>query len=192
MSRRTTQKIEILVGMIGSGKSTYARRRAAQGAIVICHDDLTEAFHREYTYKPELRDFYRSCEELIAVEALEEGLDVIIDRTHLTRESRNRWLVRAALQAVPITAVLFPIETPEIHALRRFRADPRGRTAEEWLMVARHHAEQAAAEPFNAKKEGFASVFMIGGFGGKDQAEDDQEIVEQAVSGAEAPFRPRE
>jgi hypothetical protein len=49
---------------------------------------------------------------------------------------------------VSIIAIVFPIESPDIHARRRFETDPRGRSFETWLGVARHHAEQEKDEHF--------------------------------------------
>src|SRR4051794_6882508 len=84
--------IEVLVGMIGSGKSTYARSRADAGALVICHDDLTEMLHARYRYEQGLQALYRGMEGSLAGAALAAGRDAVIDRTHLTRESRARWV----------------------------------------------------------------------------------------------------
>ena len=155
--------LEILVGMIASGKSQYARTRADEGAMVVCHDDLTQMIHARYRYDPALRNLYRRMEESLAGDALADGRDVVIDRTHLTRESRQRWLDFAWTMGarpypidVTIVAVRFPIETPEIHARRRM-ADSRGRPYEEWLRVAQHHATQAETEPLRLD-EGFAIV----------------------------------
>lgn len=158
--------LEILVGMVGSGKSTYARSRARQGALVICHDDLTEMLHAEYRYEPELKAVYRKMEEQLAFTALKAGKDVIIDRTHLTRESRQRWVgfrdgCRANDRDFPevlLVAVVFPLEPPEVHAERRFASDARGRSFDEWLFVARHHHEQATAEPISFQEVGFDCV----------------------------------
>jgi predicted kinase len=85
-------RLEVLVGMIASGKSTYARRRADEGALVVSHDDLTAMLHARYRYEQGLREPYRRIEESIAWRGLDAGRDVVIDRTHLTRESRERWL----------------------------------------------------------------------------------------------------
>lgn len=153
-------KIEILIGMIGSGKSTYARRRAAEGALVVCHDDLTAMLHARYRYEPGLRDCYRRMEEWLVLTALDYGRDVVVDRTHLARESRARWVEFARWFRPPrwrdvrIEAVLFPIEAPEVHARRRYLHDPRGRSLDEWLAVARYHHEQAFANPLSGE-EGF-------------------------------------
>lgn len=154
-------RLEVLVGMIASGKSTYARRRADEGAMVVCHDDLTEMLHARYRYEPENREFYRRIEEAVAYQALLDGKDVVIDRTHLTRESRRRWIewigCRVAIRDVSIVAVTFPIEPAYSHAMRRYNHDPRGRRFDEWLRVALHHEEQAMAEPLSAD-EGFAEI----------------------------------
>lgn len=152
--------IELLVGMIGSGKSTYARRRGDEGALVVCHDDLTAMLHARYRYEPGLRDVYRQMEDALVERAAVWGRDAVIDRTHLSRESRQRWLAVAALLRVPIVAVAFPVLDPEIHARRRFAADSRGRSLEDWLRVARHHAEQAEAEPLSAD-EGFDRIVIV-------------------------------
>jgi hypothetical protein len=167
-------RLEVLVGMVGSGKSQYARKRAKQGSLCIAHDNLTAMLHCEYRYEQGLRDCYRGMEESIAWAALNAGRDVIIDRTNLTAESRRRWLrwAREVYDSLNtfngkgpttlVVAVAFPVEAPEVHARRRFEADPRGRSYEEWLSVARHHWAQAQAEPLS-EGEGFAEIIRMGG-----------------------------
>jgi hypothetical protein len=160
--------IEVLCGMIGSGKSTYARRRAGEGALVVCHDDLTAMLHAAYRYEPGLRECYRRMEESLAWAALSAGRDVVVDRTHLTAESRRRWLSWASRYdsmntfdgrgpVTGVVAVAFPVETPGVHARRRFEADPRGRSHEEWYAVAQHHYAQWLAEPLSPD-DGFAEI----------------------------------
>ncbi len=157
--------LEILVGPIASGKSTYARSRADSGALVIAHDDLTAMLHARCRYEQGLRETYRRMEELLATEAIISGRDVIIDRTNLTRESRARWIAFRRNAMLPpdswrtlwIIAVAFPILDPSTHARRRFESDPRGRSHEDWYAVAQHHYAQALAEPLSAD-EGFGEI----------------------------------
>jgi predicted kinase len=151
--------VSVLVGMIGSGKSTFARKRAEAGALVVCHDSLTKMLHAEYRYEEDLRDLYRQMEEALVRLALASGKDVVIDRTHLTRESRARWVGFARSVGVKVYAVKFPIEVPRAHALRRSRHDGRGRSLEQWVKVAEHHFAQAEAEPLS-KSEGFDEVIF--------------------------------
>lgn len=161
--------IELLVGMIGSGKSTYARRRAKEGALVVSHDGLTAMLHAEYRYEQGLRACYRKMEEAIAVEAIIAGRDVVIDRTHLAKESRSRWVAfknNAMLPAdswrdLRIIAVVFPTWPAHVHATRRHHHDARGRSFQEWHQVAVHHAEQARTEPLDWQDEGFDGLREI-------------------------------
>jgi predicted kinase len=152
-------RLELLIGMIASGKSTYALKRAEEGALVVSHDALTAMLHAEYRYESGLRDAYRRMEEEIAHIAIVHEKDVVIDRTHLTRASRERWVEFANrfLPTVPVIAVAFPIEPAHIHATRRFAHDARGRTFLDWHGVALHHAVQAQAEPLS-DDEGFAEI----------------------------------
>lgn len=158
-------RIEVLVGMIGSGKSTYARERADAGAIVVSHDALTSMLHARYRYEAELRRAYRRMEESIALVASSADRDVVVDRTHLTRESRRRWVEFGYSIGTPVVAVAFPVMHPRVHAERRFNDDPRGRTLAEWSKVALHHGLQATAEPLDGPLEGFAAVEYRRGVG---------------------------
>lgn len=114
-----------------------------------------------------LRDCYRQCEDSIAFHALSWGRDVVVDRTNLTREARRRWIDFARIMSghlrrdVILIAVAFPIATPGVHALRRFEADPRGRSYDEWSRVAEHHHAQDLAEPLSAD-EGFGEIVRMG------------------------------
>jgi hypothetical protein len=158
-------KLEVLIGMIGSGKSTYARSRAAEGAMIVCHDDLTEMLHGQYRYEPGLKPVYRNMMIDLAWHALMEGRDVVVDRTHLTRESRALWVEtvgswngRHIRPRADLIAVTFPVENPLTHAGRRYYSDPRGRTLDTWREVAEHHYRQWLAEPLNWPAEGFDGV----------------------------------
>lgn len=159
-------KLEVLIGMIASGKSTYARKRAQEGALVVCHDDLAAMLHAEYRYEQELRSVYRHMEEALVFEAIGAIRDTVVDRTHLTRESRQRWFDWRRNESLTfrsvLVAVTFPIHAPSIHAERRMATDARGRPYSEWLMVAEHHYAQAQAEPLDWHAEGFDGLIEIG------------------------------
>lgn len=152
--------IDLLVGMIGSGKSGYARIRADVGAACVSHDVLTEMLHVAYRYEHGLRDMYREMEERIVAVAHEWGQDVVIDRTHLTVESRARWVEFARRRDMQIRAVVFPVYGAEVHATRRYEADPRGRSYNEWLRVAKHHLDQIASEPIS-HEENFDQIVHV-------------------------------
>jgi predicted kinase len=153
------ETLYLLCGMIASGKSSFARARADEGALVVCHDDLTAMLHASYRYEQPLRACYRAGEEALAGIIIASGRRVVIDRTHLTRESRERWVRWFRTFGAPgqIVAVTFPMLTPREHAMRRVKADPRCRSFETWLAVAELHAREA--EPIRWD-EGFDNVIL--------------------------------
>jgi predicted kinase len=154
-------KLYLLIGMIASGKSTYARRRADEGALVISHDDLVQMLHARYRYEPALKPAYRAMMRELAREGIAAGRDVVIDRTHLGRDSRAFWVRSAGRWATEIVAVVFPVEAPCYHADRRFAHDARGRSYEDWLKAACYHAAQAEAEPLDWRSEGFSACIEV-------------------------------
>jgi predicted kinase len=150
--------IEVLVGMIASGKSTYARKRADTGAIVVCHDDLTEMVHACYRYDQALHETYHRMEESLVRHALDAGRDVVIDRTHLTLKSRARWVKFAAYHHSFVSAIVFPKESLTTHASRRYKSDSRGKSSAFWHGVARSHAGKF--QPVG-ESEGFSRIIYL-------------------------------
>lgn len=149
--------IELLVGTIGSGKSTYARKQADNGAVIICRDEILQMVHGRYRQENLLGCMYRRIEEDIAKIAFDMGKPVVIDRTNLTREHRTKWIDFGIEHRKPVIAVVFPVEKPEIHARRRFEADPRGKSLFGWEQVAIGQVDQAKWQPVRLA-EGFKKI----------------------------------
>jgi predicted kinase len=135
-------KIEVLVGTICSGKSTWCKTLAQEGWIVINDDAIVNAVHaNNYTlYKKELKPLYKSIEDHIFHTAIAMGKNVVIDRgLNNSIHSRKRWLALAKTLDTPIGAVVFPVWKPEEHARRRIACDGRGHDFAYWLKVAERH-----------------------------------------------------
>jgi predicted kinase len=134
--------VEVLVGMICSGKSTWCKNLAKEGWIVINDDSVVNAVHaNEYTlYKESLKPLYKSIESHIFHTAIAMGYNVVIDRgLSNTIHNRRRWIALAKTLDVSIGAMKFPLWTPEEHARRRTDCDSRGYSYEYWLKVAKRH-----------------------------------------------------
>jgi predicted kinase len=135
-------QVEILVGMIASGKSTYARARAAQGAIIINDDDLVMAVHggNYLLYDKALKPLYKTLETTLFGLAVAAGRDVVVDRgVNISRAGRARWVAMAKSYDIPCRAVVFPHDGAYVHAERRYKNDARGYTLEDWVKVAQSH-----------------------------------------------------
>lgn len=150
--------MEVLVGTIASGKSTYAQARAAQGSIIVNDDAIVNAVHADqYTlYQESLKPLYKGVELFIVNTALAIGKDVLVDKgLSLSRASRQRWISIGRSLDVPVKCILFPPSWAEVHARRRVEADSRGHDYDYWLRVATHHL--SVYEP-PSTEEGFDSI----------------------------------
>jgi len=112
--------IEILIGTIASGKSSYCNKRAEQGAIIINDDAYS------------ISDIQS---------AIKLGKDVVIDKAlSLTSKSRKRWIGVANSFDVPVQATVFKFALPYEHARRRYNSDNRGLDFVHWWNVALQHS----------------------------------------------------
>jgi predicted kinase len=149
-------KVEVLAGMISSGKSTYAAQRAEDGAIVINGDAIVLAVHGgDYSlYDDSIKSLYKTVGLAIFSHAAALGRDVVVDQTCLTRKTRATWVNLARQFGLDSVVVEFEQFEPDIHARRRMSADSRGYTYEQWKSVAQRHHEEY--EPV-LKNEGYDS-----------------------------------
>ncbi len=89
-----TQRLILLVGFVGSGKTTYARelwKTAPHRLVRVSMDDLIQMLSF-YDYQRHLVDLYRRQERSTVIHALARGLDVVVDRTNLDRKTRQVFL----------------------------------------------------------------------------------------------------
>lgn len=111
----------VLVGVPGSGKSTWANNQEwANDCAVIGTDQYVEAYARSVnkTYSEVFEEVMPKAVELMAndvVEAREAGRDIIWDQTSTTVASRRKKFVM--LPSYRKIAVVF--ETPEVGELER-------------------------------------------------------------------------
>ncbi len=154
-----TPEVHVLVGMISSGKSTYALNAARAGFVVVNDDSICESIHGgDYSlYDKACKTIYKSIGISILTHAIALGKSVVIDTGSRNRTTRARWVSLAKALDVPVYAIEFPIEHPTIHARRRADSDGRGFGYEKWLEVAHRHWEELDFEPID-HREGFTDI----------------------------------
>lgn len=138
-------RLEILFGPIASGKSTYSAKRANDGALIANDDAVVLAIHGgQYSaYEKELKGLYKGVRSQIIHTAAAIGRDVVVDSTGLTRERREHLRTLATSLDMSPGLVLFRKGRFQGAAdgRRRFKADPRGISKEEWIKIGEHHAK---------------------------------------------------
>ncbi len=154
------KRLDILIGMIGSGKSTFCKEQANMGAIILNDDSIVTSLHGGiYTkYNESLKPLYRTIEDNAIIMSLALDKRVVIDRTNLDAATRMRYILMAKSFNAPVYAYLFKIETPEIHAERRFISDSRGVTKERWLEIATIHLSKYTPPSI---AEGFKEIVYL-------------------------------
>ena len=153
-------KIEMLVGPIASGKSTYCLQRGKEGAIVINDDSLLTSIHGgNYMYQKDLITLYKHLEMMILHSAVSMGRDVVIDKTNLTKARRIRYVGIAKSLEIPIFALVFKDYGVHVHVSRRMAHDTRGYPREKWVYVYQEHAKNF--EPVSTD-EGFHEIIYKG------------------------------
>lgn len=143
--------MEILIGVIASGKSTYCHRKLNNPLwqdekwLCINDDALVTMLHGgDYgKYDESLKAFYKGLEMTTAIAIMQAGHNLIVDKAlNLTRASRLKWVnIAKAMNYEPVY-VLFNFEDPLIHATRRMNDDPRGHDEDYWLNVAKAQIER--------------------------------------------------
>jgi predicted kinase/NTP pyrophosphatase (non-canonical NTP hydrolase) len=148
--------IKLLVGPIGSGKSTFAKSQ--EGCLSVDDDSIIHMLHRGYEkHDDDMFLIYDAVVLNAARVCLTHGKSVIVDSGRLTSVKRREpWMQLARALSVPVVAVVFHAFMAETHAQRRFDHDPRGLSYEDWLSIARH---QIAMYEVPTVAEGFIKVY---------------------------------
>lgn len=136
--------LEILVGQIGAGKSTYCKSAAKQGAIIVNDDALVLALHGgDYSlYDEELKPLYKSTEHHIIQTGLSLGRRVLVDRPCHRRSTRLRYAGIAESLDCIVTYVCFRRLPWGEAAQRRFDKNNRGLSLFEWQKIAEDHEKR--------------------------------------------------
>ena len=99
-------EVVLLIGLQGSGKSTFFRERFADTHVHVSKDLMP----------PSARNKGRRQRELIA-QALAEGRSVVVDNTNVSREDRAEPIAQARAQGARVVGFVF--DTPIADCLRR-------------------------------------------------------------------------
>lgn len=109
-------KCTILVGVPGSGKSTWLKQRDNENIHVVSTDDIIEdiADTYELTYNEAFKELIRFADMVMVKDMIffaENGYELYIDRTNMSVKSRAQFINKLKKYGYTFDAVVF--ETPE-------------------------------------------------------------------------------
>lgn len=82
--------VYLLIGLPGSGKSTWSRQltKNNQDVIIISRDSFRTMIKDEYTFNLRFEPFIKQATNKSIECAIENGFDVIVDETHIRKDRR--------------------------------------------------------------------------------------------------------
>jgi len=130
------QTAYIMIGVIGSGKSTWSRLQAANSkrTNIVSRDSIREMLNGKYVFDPRLEDLVTTINFSAARDILTAGHNLIVDECHVSKKARKPivdW-IRANFPTVKIVGVYCPSQSGNVD---RRMTTPKGGTREKWQMV---------------------------------------------------------
>jgi predicted kinase len=126
--------ITVMVGISGSGKSTYARKvvETEQKYVRMNRDSLRQMMLCGRSWEPKIEKVVMAVAKETVRAAINKGFNVIIDDTNTTIKQRKVWLDMAEELDVVINVVHM---TETENNVKNRMTDPRGESEERWKMV---------------------------------------------------------
>lgn len=103
--------IHVMVGIPGSGKSTYAKQLEKQGAVRVSLDEIREKLEAETGSKSEPKVFSEGLKQM--KEALSQGKDVVCDSTNVYPKKREAYFKIAEQYGAKINAIFINTDKKE-------------------------------------------------------------------------------
>jgi predicted kinase len=151
--------VYMLVGLPGSGKSTWAKDHMATNpqCVVVSRDALRHMVRAgTYVFDPILEPAIRDAADAALCSFIKDGFNVILDETHV-HAVRRADVLNLMKDKASVIAVVFP-DLGDQTLERRVNGDARGYSRERWAEVI--HNMRTTYEP-PVQSEGFAEIIIL-------------------------------
>ena len=132
------QKVYILCGLIGAGKSTWANKKASENKnlIIISKDSFRSTIKGDkYIYDIHYEDLIKKLVKSSIKIAIENGFDIIIDETNLTEKSRKEYIDLIEKYTHLKIKIIIVYFTENTHNIENRMKNCRGVSREIWTKV---------------------------------------------------------
>lgn len=111
-------KCTILVGVPGSGKSTWLIENRPKGAWIVSTDNIINGLADDYgfTYDQIFKETIRFADMAMVARMLiaaQNGYDLYVDRTNMSMKSRKQFIDKLKKYGYEFECVVFPTPEPE-------------------------------------------------------------------------------
>jgi tRNA uridine 5-carbamoylmethylation protein Kti12 len=133
------QKLILMMGVPGSGKSTHAKKYLDENTVIISRDSLREMIRGEYVFDDKYEPFIKDLDRYAIKKALEDGFSVIVDETNVFESSRLSLV--AVAEEMGVESWLIWVITDIDTAKDRRRDEPRVYEPGTWDVIIDKHNE---------------------------------------------------
>lgn len=131
------KELQILIGNIGSGKSTYCKEKVKEGYIIISRDTIRYGIGSgKYIYNPDYEPSIKASIKELALSLMEGPKpNIIIDETNMTEKIRINYINISKIYGYKRIALIFPVISKEESVKRRMSCNHGDTTKEKWEEV---------------------------------------------------------
>ncbi len=155
MYHQSCNELIILVGNIGSGKSTLSKKLAKAGYIIICRDALRYMVGAgEYIFDILIEPMISLSTLDILKRAIDRSLNIVIDECNMSAQCRESYInIAKEHDEYKLRCIQLPILSKKESVARRIQAShgntPKRTWSRVWSMFNRVHQEPTLAEGFH-------------------------------------------
>lgn len=120
------KELIVLIGNIGSGKSTYSRKYQEKGYIIISRDQIRYSIgNGVYVYNTLYEPIVWKIEDYMLRKFLDLGVNIVVDEVGVTKQMREKYLNYALISNYRVIAIEMPRFSMEQSVERRL-TNPHG------------------------------------------------------------------
>jgi len=117
-----TKNLILLMGNIGSGKSTYSKKYQKKGYIILSRDNLRYAIGGgKYIFNVDYEPIIKKTDLYMFKKFVESEVNIVLDETNVNKEMRKKYIPYAKKRGYRITVIELPRFCKEESVKRRMK-----------------------------------------------------------------------